>query len=63
MGKSTATPLQVVKGKGEGPATIDAITGATISSRSVTAIVNTTIANLRGRLDAKGEQFTERSKP
>jgi Na+-translocating ferredoxin:NAD+ oxidoreductase subunit G len=63
VGKSTATPLKVVKGKGEGPATIDAITGATISSRSVTAIVNTAIANLRGRLDAKGEQFTERSKP
>jgi electron transport complex protein RnfG len=62
-GKSTATPLQVVKGKGEGPATIDAITGATISSRSVTAIVNTTIANLRGRLESRGEQFTERSKP
>jgi len=63
VGKSTATPLKVVKGKGEGPATIDAITGATISSRSVTAIVNTTIANLKGRLDSRGEQFTERSKP
>jgi electron transport complex protein RnfG len=62
-GKSTATPLQVVKGQSQGPATIDAITGATISSRSVTAIVNTAIGNLRGRLDAKGEQFTERPKP
>jgi electron transport complex protein RnfG len=63
VGKSTATPLQVVKGNGEGPATIDAITGATISSRSVTAIVNTTIGNLRGRLDASGGQFSERSQP
>ncbi len=61
VGKSTDTPLEVVKGKGQGPATIDAITGATISSRSVTGIVNATIANLRGRLDASGGQFTERS--
>jgi electron transport complex protein RnfG len=62
-GKSTNTPLEVVKGQGQGPATIDAITGATISSRSVTNIVNTTIGNLRGRIDASGGQFTERSKP
>jgi electron transport complex protein RnfG len=61
VGKSTNTPLQVVKGKGQGPATIDAITGATISSRSVTAIVNKTIADLKGRLDATGGQFTKRS--
>jgi electron transport complex protein RnfG len=60
-GKATGTPLVVVKGHAEGPATIDAITGATISSRSVTGIVNTTIGNLRGRLDANGGQFTERS--
>lgn len=63
VGKSTANPLEVVKGKGQGPATIDAITGATISSRSVTNIVNATIGNLRGRLDASGGQFTERSQP
>ena len=62
VGKSTATPLHVVKGKGEeGPDTIDAITGATISSRSITAIVNNTVSSLRGRLDATGKQFTERS--
>jgi Na+-translocating ferredoxin:NAD+ oxidoreductase subunit G len=60
-GKATGTPLEVVKGHGDGPATIDAITGATISSRSVTGIVNTTIGNLRGRLDAGGGKFTERS--
>jgi Na+-translocating ferredoxin:NAD+ oxidoreductase subunit G len=63
VGKSTASPLQVVKGTAQGPTTIDAITGATISSRSVTAIVNTTIGNLRGRLDSQGGQFSERSKP
>ncbi len=62
VGKSTDAPLHVVKGTGRGPATIDAITGATISSRSVTAIVNTTIGNLRGRLDAGGGQFSERSR-
>jgi electron transport complex protein RnfG len=61
-GKATDTPLEVVKGQGQGgPATIDAITGATISSRSVTTIVNNTIGNLKGRLDASGGQFTERS--
>jgi electron transport complex protein RnfG len=62
-GKATDSQLQVVKGHGEDPATIDAITGATISSRSVTAIVNTTIGNLKGRLDASGGQFSERSQP
>jgi Na+-translocating ferredoxin:NAD+ oxidoreductase subunit G len=61
IGKSTKTPLQVVKGTGKGPASIDAITGATISSRSVTAIVNKTIGDLKGRLDATGGQFTKRS--
>lgn len=62
-GKSTETPLQVVKGQEQGPSTIDAITGATISSRSVTAIVNTAIGNLKGRLDSKGALFSERSNP
>jgi electron transport complex protein RnfG len=62
-GKATGSPLQVVKGHAEGPATIDAITGATISSRSVTAIVNTTIGNLSGRLDSNGGEFSERSQP
>jgi Na+-translocating ferredoxin:NAD+ oxidoreductase subunit G len=60
-GKATDTPLEVIKGQGEGPATIDAITGATISSRSITNIVNTTIANLKGNLDAGGGQFSERA--
>jgi Na+-translocating ferredoxin:NAD+ oxidoreductase subunit G len=62
-GKATGTPLEVIKGQGKGPATIDAITGATISSRAVTDIVNTTIGSLKGRLDANGGQFTERAQP
>ena len=62
-GKSTNKPLQVVKGQGQGPDTIDAITGATISSRSVTAIVNTAIGSLKGRLDAGGNLFSERPNP
>ena len=62
-GKSTESPLKVVKGQGQGSDTIDAITGATISSRSVTAIVNTTIGSLKGRLDADGNLFSERSDP
>ncbi len=62
-GKSTGTPLKVVKGGEAGPANIDAITGATISSRSVTNIVNATIANLKGNIDAGGGQFTERPQP
>lgn len=49
VGKKTKAPLTVVK-KGKADNAIDAITGATISSRSVTAIVNRTIGDVRGRL-------------
>jgi electron transport complex protein RnfG len=49
IGKRTKVPLMVVK-KGKTDNAIDAITGATISSRSVTAIVNRTIGDVRGRL-------------
>ena len=62
-GKATDTPLEVIKGEGKGPATIDAITGATISSRAIADIVNTTLGSLRGQLDASGGQFTERAQP
>lgn len=48
IGKKTDPPLVVVKGKTAGG--IDAITGATISSRAVTAIVNRTIGDVKGRL-------------
>lgn len=49
-GKSTDMPLGVVKGGKGGERDINAITGATISSRSVTNIVNTAIADLKGPL-------------
>ncbi|MDD4273104.1 MAG: FMN-binding protein [Desulfobacter postgatei] len=48
--KSTAKTLSVVKGGGVKKDEIDAISGATISSRSVTGIVNTTIANIASQL-------------
>lgn len=48
--KSAETTLSVVKGGGAKEDEIDAITGATISSRSVTGIVNTTIANVASQL-------------
>jgi electron transport complex protein RnfG len=49
--KSTAMPLTVVKGKSPTSNSIDAVTGATISSRSVTGIVNRTIEDIKGRLN------------
>lgn len=52
-GAPTSQPLTVVKGGGSGPGQINAITGATISSRSVTDIVNTAIADLKDPLAAK----------
>lgn len=52
-GKSTSDFLTVVKGGGAGPAQIDAITGATISSRAVATIVNMAIADLKGPLSSK----------
>jgi electron transport complex protein RnfG len=56
--KSSAIPLVVVKGGAKGEGEIDAISGATISSKSVTQIVNKTIADLRGKLvvSPKGEK-------
>ena len=49
-GKSTATALEVTKTRSGAPNAIDAVTGATISSRSVTDIVNRTVEDLRDRL-------------
>jgi len=48
----TVQPIQVTKTGAKDPNQIDAITGATISSRSVTRIVNTTVNDLRGPLTA-----------
>ena len=58
--KKTSTPLVVTKGKSQVPNGIDAVTGATISSRSVTGIVNRTIRDVKGRLTPATIQFDER---
>lgn len=58
--KKTSTPLVVTKGKSQDPNAIDAVTGATISSRSVTGIVNRTIADVKGRLTPETIRLKER---
>lgn len=50
VNKGSGEQLVVVKGHGSNSHEIDAISGATISSRSVTGIVNTTIADIKPRL-------------
>ena len=50
IGKSTAEPLVVVKGKSANDNEIDAVSGATISSRSVTDIVNTAISDVKNKI-------------
>ena len=51
--KDTRNPLVVVKKGAKASNEIDAITGATISSKSVTNIINTAINDLKGPLAAK----------
>ncbi len=46
-GKPATAPLKVVKAKAGAPDEVQAITGATISSESVTAIVNAAVAEFR----------------
>ena len=58
--KSTELPLTVVKGQRPTSNAIDAVTGATISSRSVAGIINRTIMDLKGRLNSANIQFFER---
>lgn len=58
-GKKTTTPFVVVKEKSTAPNTIDAITGATISSRSVAGIVNQTVTDIKGRLNSQAVQTGE----
>jgi H+/Na+-translocating ferredoxin:NAD+ oxidoreductase subunit G len=57
LDKSTADPLATVKGKASAGNEIDAITGATISSKAVTDIINAAVNNLRKPLidKAKGK--------
>jgi len=62
LGKSTARPLVVTKGAPGDGATIDAITGATISSRSVTRIVNQVMGAVKGNLNPETIQLSERRK-
>lgn len=50
LNKRSDQRLVVVKGGAEKDHEVDAITGATISSRSVTGIVNTAIADIKPRL-------------
>lgn len=50
--RKTDQPLVVTKGGDGGPHAIDAITGATISSRSVTRIVNRAVRDLKPELAA-----------
>ncbi len=62
VGKATARPLVVAKGTTGGDASIDAITGATISSRSVTRIVNQVMDAAKGNLTPENVQLSERRK-
>jgi electron transport complex protein RnfG len=55
-GKSTAQPLRVIKGGASDADTIDAITGATISSKAVTDIVNASVNDLKNKLAVKPDQ-------
>ena len=48
--KKTGLALQVQKAGGHLENGIDAVTGATISSRSVTAIINKTLSDIRGKI-------------
>ena len=60
ISQNTAEPLTVVKGKSQTSNSIDAVTGATISSRSVTGIVNRTIEDIKDRLNPATIRFPER---
>ncbi|MCP4450920.1 MAG: FMN-binding protein, partial [Planctomycetes bacterium] len=52
--KQSSTPLMVVKNGAAKGHEIDGISGATISSRAVTGIVNTTITDIKTRLVPTG---------
>lgn len=53
IGKSTGNRLEPVKGGAKADHEIDAVTGATISSKAVTDIINTAVADLKEPLVAK----------
>jgi electron transport complex protein RnfG len=51
QGKNAYAPIKVIKSGPTGPNQIDAVSGATISSTSVCRIVNTALADLKGKLN------------
>ena len=55
LAKATDKPLVTVKGKASAANEIDAITGATISSKAVTDIINTAVVDLREPLITKAK--------
>jgi len=55
IAKSTGQSLAAVKGKAKAGNEIDAITGATISSKAVTDIINTAVVDLREPLITKAK--------
>lgn len=60
IGKLTSSPLVVTKDKSPSSNTINAVTGATISSRSVTQIINRTIGDVKGKLTPNSIRYHER---
>lgn len=60
-GQGVAKPLVVVKGGQTPSGAIDAITGATISSKGVVGIVNRAVRETRGLLTPDRIEFIERS--
>jgi len=63
VGKKTDTPLVVLKGAAKELQTIDAVTGATISSRSVAWIVNQTVSDIKGQLAKGAVQLSTEEQP
>lgn len=59
-GKTTDKPLVVTKGGDKSAHSVDAVTGATISSRSVSDIVNRAVGDLKGHLDENSFKAAER---
>jgi electron transport complex protein RnfG len=55
IGEPTDRLLKVVKGGARAAYEIDAITGATISSRSVTDIINKSVSDIKGQLASLAE--------
>ena len=62
-GQTTASPLAVAKRHKTAPGTIDAITGATISSKSVVGIVNRAVKATKGLLKPGHIEFIGNSQP